>query len=91
MGFKVHLDDLPENLLATIKCNATGSSLMKLHRYNTRQKKEANLPVVTNRKYHQSFLFQGIKRYSALSTKLKNITRYNSFIDVVEERYFKQM
>ena len=91
MGFKVHLDDLPENLFATIKCDATGSSFMKLHRYNTRQKKEANLPAVTNRKYHQSVLFQGIKRYSTLPTKLKNITRYSSFIHLLKERYFKQM
>ena len=91
MGFKVHSGDLPENLLATIKSDAKGSSLRKIHRYNTRQKNESNLPLVTKKKYHQSFLFQGIKKYSTLPPKIKNINMYNSFIHVLKERYFKQM
>ena len=61
MGFKIHSGDLPKNLLANIKSDAKGDSLRKTHRYNTRQKSEANLPLITNKKYHQSFLFQGIK------------------------------
>ena len=91
MGFKVHVGDLPENLLATIKSDAKGISLRKTHRYNTRQKNESNLPLATKKKYHQSFLFQGIKKYSTLPPKIKNINMYNSFIHVLKERYFKQM
>ena len=89
MGFKIHSGDLPKNLLANIKSDAKGDSLRKTHRYNTRQKNEANLPLITNKKYHQSFLFQGIKRYSILPTYIKNINKFHSFINVIKERYFK--
>ena len=89
MGFKIHSGDLPKNLLDNIKSDAKGDSLRKTQRYNTRQKNEANLPVITNKKYHQSFLFQGIKRYSTLPSVIKNINKFNSFINILKERYYK--
>ena len=89
MGFKIHSGDLPKNLLDNIRSDAKGDSLRKTHRYNMRQKNEANLPVITNKKYHQSFLFQGIKRYSTLPSVIKNINKFNSFINVLKERYYK--
>ena len=90
LGFKVYHDKLPVNQLASLKCYATGTTLVKSHKYNTSWKNEVNLPVVTNRNYHRSFQFQGIKRYSTLSTKIKNITNYNSFVNALKEEYFKQ-
>ena len=71
LGFKVYFALLPVNLLASLQCDATGTTLAKSHQYNTRRKKEINLPLVTNRKYHRSFLFQGIKRYSSYAIKLR--------------------
>ena len=56
MGLQVHLGDLPENLLVTIKSDAKGSSLRKTHRYKTRQKNELNLPLVTKKKISPKFL-----------------------------------
>ena len=90
LGFKVYHDLLPVNLLASLKCDATGTTLLKTHQYNTRRKKEINLPLVTNRNYHRSFLFQGIKRYSSLSNEIKNITDYNRFVNALKEEYCKQ-
>ena len=55
------------------------------------QKNESNLPSVMKKKYHQSFLFQRIKKYSTLPPKIKKINMYNSFIHAPKERYFKQM
>ena len=90
LGFKVYHDLLPVNLLASLKCDATVTTLAKSHQYNTRRKKEINLPMVTNRNYHRSFLFQGTKRYSSLSNEIKNITNYNRFVNVLKEEYCKQ-
>ena len=90
LGFKIYHDLLPVNLLASLKCDATGTTLAKSHQYNTRRKKEINLPMVTNRNYLRSFLFQGIKRYSSLSNEIKNITNYNRFVNVLKEEYCKQ-
>ena len=86
MGFKLQLSELPENLLVTFKSDSKGYSLRKTHRYNTRQKNERNLPTITSKKYHQSFLFQGIKRYSALPAKIK----YNRFISALKNEYLRQ-
>ena len=90
LGFKIYHDLLPVNLLALLKCDATGTTLAKTHQYNTRRKKEINLPKVTNRNYHRSFLFQGIKRYLSLSNEIKNITNYNRFVNVLKNEYCKQ-
>ena len=87
MGFKLRLNELPVNLLDTFKSDSKGDSLEKTHRYNTRQKNEPNLPSITCKKYHQSFLFQGIKRYSTLPTKLKKITKYDKFTRALKNEY----
>ena len=87
MGFKLQLNELPVNLLDTFKSDSKGDSLEKTHRYNTRQKNEPNLPSTSSKKYHQSFLFQGIKRYSTLPSKIKSITKYNRFISALKNEY----
>ena len=87
MGFKLRLNELPVNLLDTFKSDSKGDSLEKTHRYNTRQKNEPNLPSTSSKKYHQSFLFQGIKRYSTLPSKIKSITKYNKFISALKNEY----
>ena len=61
MGLKVHLGDLPENLLVTIKSDGKGRSLRKTHRYNTRQKNESNLPLVTKKNITKASFFKGLR------------------------------
>ena len=71
MGFKVHLGDLPENLLATIKSDAKGSSLRKTHRYNTRQKNESNLPLVSKKNITKVSYFKGSRNIRLSHQKSK--------------------
>ena len=40
LGFKVYHNLLPVNLLASLKCDATGTTLAKSHQCNTRRKKK---------------------------------------------------
>ena len=89
LGFQIQHDELPVNLLTSLKCDATGKTLVKTHKYSTRRKKESNLPMVTNKNYHKSFLFQGIKRYSTLPPEIRNITNYNSFVKSLKDGYCK--
>ena len=87
MGFKLQSSELPVNLLDTFKSDSKGDSLKKTHRYNTRQKNEPNLPSITSKKYHQSFLFQGIKRYSTLPVQNQKYHQYNKFISALKKEY----
>ena len=44
--------------------------------------------MTDNSKYHNSFLFQAIKRYSALSQNLKDCTTYGTFVYKLKNDYF---
>ena len=88
LGFKLNNDILPVNLSTSLKGNARGKTLEKKHNYNTRNKKELNLPMTDNSKYHNSFLFQSIKCYSALSQNLKDCTTYETFVYKLKNDYF---
>ena len=89
LGFKLNNDMLPVNLLASLKGDARGKTLMKEHNYNTRNKKELNLPMTENSKYHSSFLFQAIKCYSKLPHALKGCTTYGTFVRKLKDNYFQ--
>ena len=63
--------------------------LEKKHNYNTRKKKELNLPMTDKNNYLNSFLFQAIKRHSALPSTVKNCTNYITFVNSLKHEYFK--
>ena len=44
--------------------------------------------MIDNSKYHNSFLFQAIEHYSALSQKLKDCTTYGTFLYKLKNDYF---
>ena len=89
LGFKLHNEMLPVNLTASLKLDARGKSLEKKHNYNTRKKKELNLPMTDKNNYLNSFLFQAIKRHSALPSIVKNCTNYRTFVNSLKHEYFK--
>ena len=86
--FKLNNDMLPVNLLASLKGDARDKTLTKEHNYNTRNKRELNLPMTENSKYHSS-LFQAIKRYSKLPHALKGCTTYGTFVRKLKDDYFQ--
>ena len=87
LGFKLNNDMLPVNLLTSLKGDARGKTLEKKHNYNTRNKKQLSLPMTDNSKYHNSFLVQAIKRYSALPQTLKDCTTYGTFVNKLKNDY----
>ena len=89
LEFKLNNDMLPVNLLVSLKGDARGKTLKKEHNYNTRNKRELNLPMTENSKYHSSFLFQAIKHYSKLPQALNGCTTYGTFVRKLKDDYFQ--
>ena len=89
LGYKLQKEMLPVNLTAALKVDAKGKSLEKKHNYNTRKKKELNLPIAEKNAYVNSFLFQALKCYSALPSREKDCTNYKTFVNSLKDMYFK--
>ena len=70
---------LPANLSNLATTNHKGSTLSKIHDYNTRSKAEPNLPSIKSSIYHNSFLHQSIKAFITLPNEIKNKTNLKMF------------
>ena len=56
-------------------------NLEKQHSYNTRRKREINLPLATSLLYKNSFYVKGLKLYGELPTEIKEEKSYNRFVN----------
>ena len=90
IGYKIKTGELPVNLLTAFKGDASGKSLAKSHNYNTRHKRELNLPKVSTKTYYKSFLFQGIKRHMNLTKELKSCGSCPIFVSNLKRSLLKQ-
>ena len=63
---------------------------MKKHAYNTRNKKDLNLPRFNKKSYQNSFLVQSLKKFSNLPVELKESSNINQFTFGVKKTYFEQ-
>ena len=86
-GYKVYRNLLPSNLLHEFKTDSKGYSLVKNHSYNTRSKKDLNLPRFSRRIYHNSFLVQRLKKFTNLPLELKDSLNINQFTHRVKKTY----
>ena len=86
LGHKLHHNTLPRKLANNMKTDSKNKTLTKKHRYNTRKKGLYNLPMATNKLYHNSYLFNSIKVFNTLLPKLRNISNYKTFV-----RYSKSL
>ena len=72
LGYKLHHEILSSKLKEQVKTDSMNTALVKKHHYNTRQKSLLNLPMATNKLYHNSYLCKAIKCFNALpSTTIK--------------------
>ena len=86
-GYKLYHNLLPTNLLHELKTDSNGCTLEKRHCYNTRNKKILNLPRFNRKTYQNSFLVQGIKKFSELSNELKDSINIDQFTSRVKKTY----
>ena len=91
MGYKLCHNLLPKNLAKCMLSDHRDSSVLKVHRYQTRNKKVPNLPTANSNKYRSSFLFTSIKEYSKLDTKLKEAKSLPIYVRSLKNRYLDAM
>ena len=84
MGYHLVTKQLPTNLQKLIATDHKGSDLCKKHSYNTRFKKEPNLPATKSSKYQNSFLHQCIKSFSILPNYIKSKPSLKLFVKSIK-------
>ena len=87
LGYKLHHNALPTKLANHIKTDSRSIVLTKQHKYNTRTKGLFNLPMATNKLYHNSYLYNSIKSFNSLPPSIRNILNYKTFVKVPNHCY----
>ena len=88
---KYQLGILPPRLIEIMSTDQKDHTLLKVHNYNTRKKNINNIPMAKQQKYQNSFLVEGIKKYSELPTELQGVTNYASFCKQLKKLKFKKI
>ena len=80
LGYILYHNTLPVRLSKQMKTDSMNTALSKKHKYNTRHKSLLNLPMTTNKLYHNSYLCKSIKCYNSLPSTITEISNYKSFV-----------
>ena len=80
LGYKLQHRLLPGPLCDQLLTYSNQRSLIKKHRYNTRQKNLPNMPKPKNEKYKKSFLCASIKQYGILEISTRHLPTLKSFV-----------
>ena len=79
LGYKLCNNLLPTSLSMSMKLDHNNQSIVKSHRYPTRNKSVPNLPTATDSKCHTSFLFKAITELSGLNAALHDAKTLSAF------------
>ena len=79
-GYKLHHHLLPTKLQSLVATDSKNKELTKVHRYQTRSKKILNLPQVSTKMYHTSFLFQVLKEFNDIKPIDRNAKNVHCFV-----------
>ena len=80
LGYKLLNKLLPDKLTIDISRDKNKKSLIKSHRYNTRNKKQLNIPKHESSSYHNSFLCASIRDFSTLPNSIVSCTSIQAFV-----------
>ena len=80
LGYKVVNKMLPDKLSADISLDKNNKPLNKKHGYNTRNKKQLNIPKHETSSYHNSFLCTSIREFSTLPHSIASCTSNHMFV-----------
>ena len=81
---------LPKRLQDIVDHDSKGATLVKMHAYDTRNKKIPNLPSSHHNKYRNSFLNKGIVSFSNLPYQLKSKTTVSAVTSGFKRAIFDQ-
>ena len=71
---------LPDKLAADISLDKNNKPSNKKHGYNTRNKKQLNIPKHETSSYHNSFLCASIRDFSTLPHSIASCTSIHTFV-----------
>ena len=80
LGYKLHHETLPTKLNVQMKTYSKNLVLSKKIRYNRRHKNLLNLPMATNKLYHNSYLCKSKICYNSLPSTITKLSNYKSFV-----------
>ena len=63
---------LPKNLLKQMRVDHKRQPIRKKHSYDTRNKRQMNLPMARSKAYCNSFLFKGLRDFQLLPNEIKS-------------------
>ena len=79
LGYKFYNQQLPKKIELLLNTDKQNGSLQKTHKYETRNKKLLNQPLVTTKNYQNSFLCETLKQYQTLPKELREIKPIQRF------------
>ena len=79
LGYKFYNQQLPKKIELLLNTDKQNGSLQKTVKYETRNKKLLNQPLVTTKNYHNSFLCETIKQYQTLPKELRDTRSLHGF------------
>ena len=78
-GYKLYQHLLPTKLQSLVATDSKNKKLTKTHKYQTRSKKTLNLPHVSTKIYHTSFLFQVLKEFNDIKSSEREAKNVHCF------------
>ena len=80
LSYKLMNKMLPDKLAADISLDKNNKPFNKKHGYNTRNKKQLNIPTHETSSYHNSFLCASIRDFSTLPHSIASCTSIHMFV-----------
>ena len=88
IGYRLQEKELPVRILEMLEIDPQSRTLKKIHKYETRYKMIQNIPRVSNKKYHSSFLCESIRISEPLLAITKQLNSIQHFASRVKNKYF---
>ena len=89
LGYQIDRNTISLELYKVITEDSKGKTLLKTHDYATRNKSMPNLPKSENSKYHNSFLYRGIKEFCSLPQNIKDLETFPRFKTKLKDHLLK--
>ena len=86
LAYKFYNDLLPVKITECINTDNRGKSLVKKHKYNTRNKGLQNIPTAKSNKYKNSIIIKCINDYSSISQDLQSCKKLVSFVKLLKNK-----
>ena len=87
LGYRVCNYDLPHKVLEAIEHDQHGKSLHKQHGYNTRNRKNLNVPRAFGQQYRSSLLVKGPSEFAKLPKNIQSLDSFAKFKSSTKKTY----